>query len=124
MVLTFVGNLLNRLKWTQQMPGSEVVILHRGAPNNKKKINGDHITEIKKGSFSYMDTVTRNETYIPMHRVLEIWMGPKIVWKKRGNKPLKTKNTKQTKKTSIKTKKSNKKSSMKKSPRRKSAQRR
>jgi len=85
MVLGFVSNLLNRLKWTEKLPESEVVILHRGAPDNKKSIRGDHITEIKKGSFSFMDAETNKETYIPMHRVLEIWMDKKVVWKKRAN---------------------------------------
>ena len=85
MVLGFVSNMLNRLKWTDRLPESEVVILHRGAPDNKKRIKGDHITEIRKGSFSFMDLEKNRETHIPMHRVLEIWMDNKVVWKKRGN---------------------------------------
>ena len=30
-----------------------------------------------------MDIETKKETFIPMHRVLEIWMDDKIGWKKR-----------------------------------------
>ena len=81
----FAANFLNRLKWTKKLPESEVVILHRGAPDNRKSIKGDHITEIQRGSFSYVDFETKKETRIPMHRVLEIWMDDKVVWKKRGN---------------------------------------
>ena len=87
MVLNFAAKLLNRLKWTKQLPDSEIIILHRGAPENKKSIRGNHITEIKKGYFSYMDTEKGKETTIPMHRVLEIWMQTKLVWKKRARKP-------------------------------------
>jgi uncharacterized protein (UPF0248 family) len=96
MVLGFAANLLNRLKWTKRLPESEVVILHRGAPKDQKRIKGDHITEIQKGSFSYVDFETKKETRIPMHRVLEIWMDEKVVWKKHGNG--KAKNAKKGKK--------------------------
>ena len=104
MVMSFVSNLMSRLKWTERLPESEVIILHRGAPKNQKRINGDHITEIKRGSFSYMDTENQKETYIPMHRVLEIWMDQKVVWKKRNNNTAKSSKTKNNSKTSKKTK--------------------
>jgi len=86
MVLGFVANLLNRLKWAEKLPESEVVIRHRGAPDDAKRIKGEHITEIKKGHFSYMSTETNQENHIPMHRVLEIWIDEKLVWKKRPRK--------------------------------------
>ena len=96
MVLGFAANLLNRLKWTKRLPESEVVILHRGAPKDRKMIKGDHITEIRKGSFSYMDFDSKKESHIPMHRVLEIWMDEKVVWKKRVKKaPSKAKKPKE-----------------------------
>lgn len=106
MVLSFVSNLLNRLKWTDRLPESEIVIRHRGAPKDQKKIKGDNITEIRKGSFSYMDFDTRKEFHIPMHRVLEIWMDEKVVWKKRANGAASKskKPTKPRKKTKPKTK--------------------
>jgi uncharacterized protein (UPF0248 family) len=121
MVLSFVSNLLNRLKWTDRLPESEIVILHRGAPKDRKMIKGDNITEIRKGSFSYMDFDTRKEFHIPMHRVLEIWMDEKVVWKKRAKgavsnvkKVRTTKNTKPKTKAATKKKAKPRKSSKKK----------
>ncbi len=84
--MSFVSNLMNRLKWTKKLPESEVVILHRGAPGNMTRLRGDHITEIKKGHFCYTDKERGKEIHIPMHRVLEIWMDEKLVWKKRTRK--------------------------------------
>jgi uncharacterized protein (UPF0248 family) len=112
MVLNFAANLLNRLKWTKQLPESEIVILHRGAPKDRKRIKGDHITEIKKDHFSHLDIETRKESHIPMHRVLEIWMGEKLVWRRNlgkksakkekkgaGKKTVRKKSRKKTKKS-------------------------
>ena len=114
----FAANFLNRLKWTKRLPESEVVILHRGAPDNRKSIKGDHITEIQRGSFSYVDFETKKETRIPMHRVLEIWMDDKVVWKKRGNgkgmgakRGKKISKPKKTKKAARRTKSKSKKTS-------------
>lgn len=89
MVLGFAANIFNRLKWTRNLPESEVVILHRGAPEDRKRIKGDHITEIKRGHFCHIDFETKKETHIPMHRVLEIWMDDGLVWKKRMEKKAK-----------------------------------
>lgn len=114
MVLSFVANLLNRLKWTDRLPESEIIILHRGAPKDQKKIKGDHITEIRKGSFSYMDFDSKKESHIPMHRVLEIWMDKKVVWKKRLNSA--TSKTKKKKAKPAAKKKAKKKASPRKRP--------
>lgn len=88
MVFDMVSNFMNRLKWTEKLPQSEVVILHRGAPGDRKNIMGDQITEIKRDHFCYLDFDNSEETYIPMHRVLEIWMQKNLVWKKRPKPPV------------------------------------
>ena len=43
-----------------------VVIKHRGAPDDKKEINGSDITEVKKNGFYVEDT------FIPSHRIIEL----------------------------------------------------
>jgi uncharacterized protein (UPF0248 family) len=81
-----VYNLLNRLKWTNKLMDCEVVVLHRGAKDNKKTIPGTRITEIKKGYFLYSkDSDKKQEVYIPMHRILEVRLENRTVWKKSLN---------------------------------------
>lgn len=75
-------DFLGKLKWTGRLKGSEIVILHRGAPGNKRVINSEQITEIKKSHFMYKDD-KGFEVFIPMHRILEIRMHGKVVWKRR-----------------------------------------
>lgn len=70
-----VFSVLNKLKWTGQLTHVHVVIEHRGAPENRKIITGNIITEIKKVYF-----VVRDETVIPLHRVREIRVDEKQVW--------------------------------------------
>lgn len=86
-IMTLARDLLNKLKWTGKLKGCEIVILHRGTPSNKRVINSEQITEIKKSNFMYKDK-KGFEIFIPMHRVLEIRMRGKVVWKrnKKGEK--------------------------------------
>lgn len=72
-----VYNVLNRMKWTGKLGGCEVVILHRGAPRDRKVIAGTSITEVKKSYFSYSN---ERETTIPMHRILEVRHQGKVIW--------------------------------------------
>ena len=76
-----VFQTLNKLKWTGKLDRCEVVILHRGAPQDRKIITGDKITEVKKSYFSYDSG--REDVTIPLHRILEIRMDGKIVWKRK-----------------------------------------
>jgi uncharacterized protein (UPF0248 family) len=75
-----VFQTLNRLKWTGKLDGAEIVILHRGAPNDRKNIQGNNITEVKKGYFSFLSQ--GGETTIPHHRVREIRLDGKTIWKR------------------------------------------
>jgi len=72
-------NTLNRLKWTERLPLCPVVIRHRGAPGDRKVVQGSDITEVRKGCFSY---VAGTETTILMHRILEVRVGPEVTWKR------------------------------------------
>ncbi len=72
--------VLGKLKWTGQLTKAEIIIRHRGAPDNKKVIAGDAIIDIKRDRFLCVD---KGETAIPMHRVVEIKFEGKIVWSKK-----------------------------------------
>lgn len=76
-----VFQTLNKLKWKGQLKGAEVVIVHRGAKDDRKTISGQRITSIKRTHFYYRDN--DHETFIPNHRVLEIWKEGKTIWKRK-----------------------------------------
>lgn len=76
-----VFQTLNRLKWTGMLERCSVLFVHRGAPGDRKAISGRQITEIKRSYLHYKDG--RGETFIPLHRVVEIKMDGETVWKRR-----------------------------------------
>jgi len=79
-----VFETLNRLKWNEKMESCSVTILHRGAPEDRKIIDGVDIIELKKSYFTYQ---TRGkESTIPLHRVLEIKVNGKTSWKRKTKK--------------------------------------
>ena len=78
-----VFQVLNKLKWKGGLESCEIVILHRGAPGDRKAIPGSKVTEIKRSYFSYKN---RRETTIPLHRILEIRLEEKILWKRNQKK--------------------------------------
>ena len=71
---------LNRLKWTGRLDGCEVVILHRGAPDNRRVIRGRDISAVKKSCFYYIEN--DREMVMPLHRILEIRSEGKMLWKR------------------------------------------
>jgi len=71
--------ILNKLKWTGKLHEAEIVIVHRGAPGDRKILKGSSIIQIKRSYFVYRNS---KEVFIPMHRVCEIRVGKKI-WKGR-----------------------------------------
>jgi uncharacterized protein (UPF0248 family) len=79
-----VFQTLNKLKWAGSLDKCEIVILHRGAPEDRKAIPGGKLTELKKTYFSYDSG--REEVTIPLHRVLEVRLDGKTVWKRERNK--------------------------------------
>lgn len=74
----FPRDVLNRIKWSSDcsLNRAEMVILHRGAPGNRKRIRGDQIISI---GHQFFETT---EATIPFHRVLEIWYEGKLVFDK------------------------------------------
>jgi uncharacterized protein (UPF0248 family) len=76
--------VLNKLKWggVDELPGAKVTILHRGAPRDRRVINGTEILELGRG---FMRVVSpEGEVEIPYHRILQIEAGGRLVWKKQG----------------------------------------
>ena len=78
-----VFQVLNKLKWKGGLESCEIVILHRGAPEDRKTIPGSKVTEIKRSYFSYKNG---RETTIPLHRIREIRLEEKILWKRNQKK--------------------------------------
>ena len=73
-------DILGKLRWSGELKECEILIRHRGAPNDELAISGDKITELKKRYFSYQGE--EEEISIPMHRILEVRKGVKLLWKK------------------------------------------
>ena len=80
--IIMVFETLNRLKWTGRLADAEIVFIHRGAENDRKTISGGKITSLKRPHFYYKDNA--RETHIPNHRVLEIRLDGRLLWKKRS----------------------------------------
>jgi uncharacterized protein (UPF0248 family) len=76
-----VYQTLNKLKWTGRLDQAEIVITSRGSPGDRKTILGKQITQIKK-SYFYFEGEGK-ETFIPLHRVLEIKLKGKTIWRKK-----------------------------------------
>lgn len=74
-----VQDLMGKLKWTGKLKDAEIIIRHRGAPQNRKSLAGEKITEVKKSYFLYTND---KETFIPFHRVMEVRVNGKQVWKR------------------------------------------
>jgi uncharacterized protein (UPF0248 family) len=72
-----VYRVLSRLKWVGGLEDCEVVIVHRGAPGNRKTISGKKITEVKRSYFYHRNG---RDTCIPLHRILEVRVRGKVIW--------------------------------------------
>ena len=77
-----VFEVLNRLKWKGGLEDCEIVIRHRGAPGDVLTLSGSSLTELKRDHFMYINEMGE-ETFIPLHRILEVRSGSKVLWKKK-----------------------------------------
>lgn len=71
--------LLNRIWWTEKKDECYIVIIHRGAPSNRKNIPFSMISEIKAGYISI------DEVQIPIHRIVEIICDGTVIWSRKKN---------------------------------------
>jgi uncharacterized protein (UPF0248 family) len=99
-ILFMVYGVLGKLKWRGGLESAEIMILHRGAPGDRKAVRGSDVLEVKQGFFTYSPdsrvregpgaSAARNKSYvagreatvIPLHRVLEVRLDGKPVWKR------------------------------------------
>jgi uncharacterized protein (UPF0248 family) len=77
-----VYRVLGRLLWNEEINDAEIIIIHRGGLKNKKIICGRDVTSIKKSYLVYRDS-RGEETTIPLHRVLEVRLKGKPLWKRK-----------------------------------------
>lgn len=77
-------DVLNKLKWggEDELQSSRVTILHRGAPKDKRIIEGSDILELGRGFMRVASS--EGEVEIPYHRILRIEAHGHILWEKRG----------------------------------------
>ncbi|MGP3667049.1 MAG: RNA repair domain-containing protein [Candidatus Bathyarchaeota archaeon] len=79
-------DVLNRIRWNKKFNPDDYVItfIHRDAKSNRKTIPYRVITTIGKSWFTYKNSETDEETFIPYHRILEIRnvKTGKILWSK------------------------------------------
>ncbi|MEW6222689.1 MAG: RNA repair domain-containing protein [Candidatus Hadarchaeota archaeon] len=76
-------DILNGLKWgSRDLKAARVTIIHRGAPSDRKVIEGKDILELGRG---FMRVVSEGEEVeIPYHRIITIEVGGNVKYKKRG----------------------------------------
>ena len=79
-----VFETLNGLKWQGELGKCSIIILHRGAPGDRKVVEGSSVVEVKKSYFTYQKN--GRESTIPLHRVLEIKSGKEVIWKRKTRK--------------------------------------
>jgi len=69
--------VLNKIWWSDSRDQCFIVIIHRGAPNDRKIIPFTIINEIKAGY------IFVGEVQIPIHRIIEIVCNSKIIWRRK-----------------------------------------
>lgn len=77
MVYRFLGKLF----WKGGLERADIIIIHRGAPDDRKAIPGSSVTEVKSGYITYKSRYNE-ETVIPLHRILEVRLDGRVAWKR------------------------------------------
>ncbi|MDI6644669.1 MAG: RNA repair domain-containing protein [Methanobacteriaceae archaeon] len=72
-------NILNMLLWHPEIKiaNCEITYLHRGVRGNLKTISGSKIKKLEKGFM-----VLKDGSMVPLHRIIRIECGQKIIWNK------------------------------------------
>ena len=69
-----IRDVLNKIKWTDDLGLVKIWYLHRGVPDDEKVVEGDLIVSIGKSFFYTKDSA------IPFHRVLKIVYKDKVIF--------------------------------------------
>jgi len=75
-----VFQVLNKLKWNGGLERCEIVILHRGAPGNRKTIKGSQLAGFDRHYFYLRND---RDTMIPLHRIREVILDGNLIWKRK-----------------------------------------
>jgi uncharacterized protein (UPF0248 family) len=79
-------NILNRLRWDSREDAEKYLItyVHRGAPDDRKRVRASQILKLGKSYFTLQSTSGEDAT-IPFHRILEVrdTKTGNVVWKSR-----------------------------------------
>jgi uncharacterized protein (UPF0248 family) len=79
-----VFRVLGRLLWEGRLENAGILIIHRGAPGDIKEIAGSSITEVKRSYVTVRGSP--QDTVIPLHRIVEVRVDGKQVWKRAPKK--------------------------------------
>lgn len=76
--------ILDEYRWSpyKSLMNLKIKYIHRGAKGDVKVIGGRDIKFLEK-SFFVIENEGK-EVRIPYHRILEIWDGDRIVWRKKS----------------------------------------
>lgn len=75
---------MNELKWggKSKLGDARVTIVHRGAPGDRRMVEGSDILELGRG---FMRVISpEGEVDIPYHRITRIEVGGRVKYEKRG----------------------------------------
>jgi uncharacterized protein (UPF0248 family) len=73
-------DILNRLKWCNEMRDLRITILHRGAPGDRMTLTEQDIVRLGR-SFMHVRRGP-GEVQIPYHRILRIEAAGKVIWER------------------------------------------
>ncbi|MDH7556017.1 MAG: DUF504 domain-containing protein [Candidatus Methanosuratincola sp.] len=78
--MTTIREMLNRIKWSCEggLVGYGIVIVHRGAPGNRRVIRGEDVTDIAPRALICIEG--GEEVVIPYHRVVALIRDGRVVW--------------------------------------------
>lgn len=78
--------LLNKHKWhLGNLDQLELVVQHRGAPNDQRIVFGTYIVDIKADGITVADYEDDDgEVWIPYHRVLAVKQDDRLLWRKKS----------------------------------------
>ncbi len=74
-------DVLNKLKWhpDYDISKAKITILHRGAPRDRKIIEGEDVSDIGSGFMKVEGE--KKPVRIPYHRILKIEIPEKTLWR-------------------------------------------
>lgn len=79
-----IRDTLNKIKWSGKggLGGCEIVIIHRGAPGNRRVIRGEDVADVAPRALICIEG--GQEVVIPYHRVVSLVRDGEVIWSRRG----------------------------------------